>query len=285
MVDRHQGAARRRRADGAAAHACSTRASPRPPPQPAPSSATAPPSTASMRDATGRVTAALVADRRRDAAASRAGLVIGADGRRSKVARAVGAPVTRAGRHAARVDLRLCRGPRRPRLPLALRPRRRRRRHPHQRRAHVVFAGVPTARFRGLAASHRTAALARAPRARCIPALAAEVAAGPAGVAGRSPSPASRASCAGPAGPGWALVGDAGYFKDPITAHGITDALRDAELLAGARPRRAPRRRSPATPRRATSCRCRSSRPPTRWPRSTGPSTRRRRCTATSTGR
>src|SRR4029453_3588394 len=33
-------------------------------------------------------------------------------------------------------------------------------------------------------------------------------------------------------GPGWALVGDAGYFKDPLTAHGITDALRDAELLA-----------------------------------------------------
>ena len=36
------------------------------------------------------------------------------------------------------------------------------------------------------------------------------------------------------AGPGWALVGDAGYFKDPITAHGITDALRDAEILARA---------------------------------------------------
>ena len=35
-------------------------------------------------------------------------------------------------------------------------------------------------------------------------------------------------------GPGWALVGDAGYFKDPSTAHGITDALRDAELLARA---------------------------------------------------
>ena len=35
-------------------------------------------------------------------------------------------------------------------------------------------------------------------------------------------------------GPGWALVGDAGYFKDPLTAHGITDALRDAELLADA---------------------------------------------------
>jgi flavin-dependent dehydrogenase len=35
-------------------------------------------------------------------------------------------------------------------------------------------------------------------------------------------------------GPGWALVGDAGYHKDPISAHGITDALRDAELLARA---------------------------------------------------
>jgi flavin-dependent dehydrogenase len=35
-------------------------------------------------------------------------------------------------------------------------------------------------------------------------------------------------------GPGWALVGDAGYFKDPITTHGITDALRDAELLSAA---------------------------------------------------
>jgi flavin-dependent dehydrogenase len=37
-----------------------------------------------------------------------------------------------------------------------------------------------------------------------------------------------------PYGPGWALVGDAGYHKDPITAQGITDAFRDAELLAGA---------------------------------------------------
>ncbi|GAB3065562.1 NAD(P)/FAD-dependent oxidoreductase [Intrasporangium mesophilum] len=35
-------------------------------------------------------------------------------------------------------------------------------------------------------------------------------------------------------GPGWVLVGDAGYFKDPLSAHGITDALRDAELLVRA---------------------------------------------------
>ncbi|MFC5175187.1 NAD(P)/FAD-dependent oxidoreductase [Nocardioides taihuensis] len=37
-----------------------------------------------------------------------------------------------------------------------------------------------------------------------------------------------------PYGPGWALVGDAGYFRDPITTHGLTDALRDAELLSEA---------------------------------------------------
>jgi len=37
-----------------------------------------------------------------------------------------------------------------------------------------------------------------------------------------------------PGGPGWALVGDAGYLKDPMSALGISDALRDAELLAAA---------------------------------------------------
>jgi 2-polyprenyl-6-methoxyphenol hydroxylase-like FAD-dependent oxidoreductase len=33
-------------------------------------------------------------------------------------------------------------------------------------------------------------------------------------------------------GDGWALVGDAGHHKDPILALGISDAFRDAELLA-----------------------------------------------------
>jgi 2-polyprenyl-6-methoxyphenol hydroxylase-like FAD-dependent oxidoreductase len=37
-----------------------------------------------------------------------------------------------------------------------------------------------------------------------------------------------------PYGPGWALVGDAGYIKDPITAQGINDAFRDAERCAAA---------------------------------------------------
>ncbi len=37
-----------------------------------------------------------------------------------------------------------------------------------------------------------------------------------------------------PFGPGWALVGDAGYHKHPITAFGITDAFRDADAVASA---------------------------------------------------
>ena len=35
-------------------------------------------------------------------------------------------------------------------------------------------------------------------------------------------------------GSGWALVGDAGNHKDPILAQGISDAFRDADLLAEA---------------------------------------------------
>lgn len=34
------------------------------------------------------------------------------------------------------------------------------------------------------------------------------------------------------AGPGWVLLGDAGHFKDPTPAQGISDALRQAEHLA-----------------------------------------------------
>ena len=36
------------------------------------------------------------------------------------------------------------------------------------------------------------------------------------------------------AGPGWALVGDAGIHKDPITGRGMTDAFRDAVILVDA---------------------------------------------------
>jgi 2-polyprenyl-6-methoxyphenol hydroxylase-like FAD-dependent oxidoreductase len=40
--------------------------------------------------------------------------------------------------------------------------------------------------------------------------------------------------CRAASGPGWALVGDAGLTMDPISAAGISNAFRDAELLAAA---------------------------------------------------
>ena len=62
-------------------------------------------------------------------------------------------------------------------------------------------------------------------------------------------------------GPGWALVGDAGYHRDAVTGHGLSDAYRDAELLAvalapgavrrGRRGHRAGRLPAPARPRAA----------------------------------
>ena len=37
-----------------------------------------------------------------------------------------------------------------------------------------------------------------------------------------------------PSGPGWALAGDAGLVMDPVTAHGMSNAFADADLLAAA---------------------------------------------------
>ena len=93
-----------------------------------------------------------------------------------------------------------------------------------------VFVSTTAARMRAARRNGAEQAF-RSLLARAAPALAPRVDAGrPAsrlhGWAAR-PGFVRRAG-----GPGWALVGDAGYFKDPITTHGITDGLRDAELLA-----------------------------------------------------
>jgi len=160
-----------------------------------------------------------------------AGVVIGADGVRSTVARLAGAETRREGRHATGVVYGY--------WPLAVEGY-----HWHYRPGvsvgviptngglTCVFAAAPERRFReeirfDLAAGHRRILAEGAPE------LAAAV-------AGRSPAGPLRGFAGRKGylrrsgGPGWALVGDAGYFKDPITAHGITDALRDAELLARA---------------------------------------------------
>lgn len=45
---------------------------------------------------------------------------------------------------------------------------------------------------------------------------------------------ATRGVARAPTGPGWVLVGDAGLTMDPITAAGISNAFRDAELVSAA---------------------------------------------------
>jgi 2-polyprenyl-6-methoxyphenol hydroxylase-like FAD-dependent oxidoreductase len=93
-----------------------------------------------------------------------------------------------------------------------------------------VFVATTPERMRGLRARSAEAAF-RALLNVAAPEHAAQVAdaepAGPFHGWGGVPGYARRSW-----GPGWALVGDAGYFKDPISAHGISDALRDAELAS-----------------------------------------------------
>jgi flavin-dependent dehydrogenase len=95
-----------------------------------------------------------------------------------------------------------------------------------------VFASTTPARLRALRRQGAAAAFEALVR-RSGPGIADRVTA--ARVAGRVHGWAGLSGFVRrPFGPGWALVGDAGYYLDPISTHGITGALRDAELLAGA---------------------------------------------------
>jgi flavin-dependent dehydrogenase len=162
-----------------------------------------------------------------------ADLVIGADGRRSRIARLVGAPVERRGRHAGGVIYGYFEGlvashgfhwHYAPGVSVGVIPT-------NDGRT-CVFAGMPARRFReqlplGLAALHRQVLEETSPE--LAQAVREATLVGP-----LWPFPGLEGWLRRPIGPGWALVGDAGFFRDPITAHGITDALRDAELLARA---------------------------------------------------
>jgi flavin-dependent dehydrogenase len=161
-----------------------------------------------------------------------ADVVIGADGLRSAVARLVGAQPYLVGRHASGIVYGHWEGLRIEGYRWYYRSGVSVGAIPTSDDETCIFAAVPSNRFletfRGdVAAGHRRLLLEVAPE------LAASVA-----VARRAGNLNGFAGHTGffrqSWGPGWALVGDAGYFKDPLTAHGITDALRDAELLADA---------------------------------------------------
>ena len=184
------------------------------------------------RDGAGRVIGVVLRDQCGATWTEHAPLVIGADGRDSLVAARVAAPTVVAGAHGAAyvygywpaADLDgyhwyygdgLSAG--------AI---------PTNDGLACVFAGGPPAVLAAALRHRRPAEAQRALLARLDRGLADLVAAPPVGpvrVFRGMPARLCR-----PYGPGWALVGDAGWWKDPLSTHGITDALRDAELLTAA---------------------------------------------------
>jgi flavin-dependent dehydrogenase len=178
----------------------------------------------------GRVRGAAIRDRGGNLVEIEAGLVVGADGIGSTVARLVGAAIRQSGRYASAITYGHWSGLQisgyhwyyQEALSVGV--------IPTNSDQHCIFVAVPSARFRdgmrGAAAYHRCVA-------EVAPDLASQLSS--ALVEAQLRAFAGRVGfLRQPFGPGWALVGDAAYFKDPLTAHGISDALRDAELLAQA---------------------------------------------------
>jgi flavin-dependent dehydrogenase len=180
----------------------------------------------------GRVDGVVVDDGSGRTRSIRARLVIGADGQRSSVARLAGARAYQVGAHGGAVVYALWPRPGldayhwryRPRISVGM--------IPTNDGLACVFVAVPPERFAAELRGNFDVGYRRLLREGAPDLGAALEACAPASrYWGFGGVPGYFRECVGA---GWALVGDAGYFKDPITAHGITDALRDAELLARA---------------------------------------------------
>jgi len=173
-------------------------------------------------------------DRTGRAFEARAPLVIGADGRHSAVARAVDAPLTWLSAVSGGVVYGFWSGLDVPGYEWFYRPGASAGLIPTNDGQVLVWVGTSTERFMQEVAHDTGAGFAR---------LVDEVGAG----LGEMIAPGRREDrfrafpgmsgyLRRPWGPGWALVGDAGSFRDPLSAHGISDALRDVEFLARAVP-------------------------------------------------
>jgi 2-polyprenyl-6-methoxyphenol hydroxylase-like FAD-dependent oxidoreductase len=182
-----------------------------------------------VRDADGRVTGVTTRDRDGSVRTERAGLVVGADGRQSFVASAVGAATELRGVAGSAFVYGYWAD-----LPVEgyewfYRPGMSAGAIPTNDGLTCVFVGAPPRRLdrlvRGGGSEHAVDALAGS----LGPRLAAARRVG-----GLRYVRALGAHLRRSWGPGWALVGDSGYWKDPLSTHGMTDALRDAELLSRA---------------------------------------------------
>lgn len=158
-------------------------------------------------------------------------ITIGADGRNSRVAAAVQAPVTRQGRTAGAYLYATIAGLRPNGYEWLFGPGNAAGLVPTNDDSTTVFVGGAATDFRAMARD-RAGTFAS-----ILTSLAPDVASRV--LAGRRVGPVrgfpgQPALLRRPHGPGWALVGDAGSFKDPISSHGITDAFKDAALLTAA---------------------------------------------------
>jgi menaquinone-9 beta-reductase len=185
-----------------------------------------------LRDARGRVCGVVLEDGDRTVRRVSAGIVIGADGLGSTVARRVGAEPYRRGPHASAVIYGFVPGLDVEGYHWHFAPGASAGAIPTTGGDVLVFASMPRERFVRDARLDLPATFHAVLQA-AAPALGAAVRLVPPRVPLRGF--AGHHGLFRPAwGPGWALVGDAGYFKDPLTSHGITDALRDATLVARA---------------------------------------------------
>jgi menaquinone-9 beta-reductase len=188
--------------------------------------------TALLRRPDGRVAGAHIRDENGLEAEVTADFVVGADGIGSTVARLVNAPMLKEARHASAILYGHWSGLQEDGYCWYYRPDASAGVIPTNQGMHCVFAALPPARFRTEVRQDAAGAYSRALKA-ASPVLHDTTS------SGRLAAPVSvfagrRGFLRQAYGPGWALIGDAGYFKDPLTAHGMTDALRDAELLAQA---------------------------------------------------
>jgi len=182
-----------------------------------------------LRSKTGRVSGVRLRDESGNVSDVRAGLVIGADGRRSKVAQLVGATPYVLARHATSCAFGYFRD-----LPVDgnrwyYRPGMGAGAIPTNHEQTLLFTAVSND-FYAVSAAERDRAFVRVIE-EAAPDVGARLRAAEQ-VGKLRFFPGMRGFVRQPWGEGWALVGDAGYMTDPITAHGITSALRDADILA-----------------------------------------------------
>lgn len=182
-----------------------------------------------IRSRTGRVSGVRLRDESGNVSEVRAGLVIGADGRRSKVAQLVGATPYVLARHATSCAFGYFRD-----LPVDgnrwyYRPGMGAGAIPTNHEQTLLFTAV-SKDFSAVSAAERDRAFVRVIE-ETAPDIGASLSSAEQ-VGKLRVFPGMRGFVRQPWGEGWALVGDAGYMTDPITAHGITSALRDADILA-----------------------------------------------------